>query len=74
MSNMIKGTTPPQEIIKHPAWQAELKKHQHQYTIPVEWQYKGVAAEWGQAHGKWPVASRKRVTKLRCSCGSEVER
>lgn len=44
--------------------------HQHQYIIPVEWR---IATE----HNKDELGrtfKSKKVTKLRCSCGSEIDR
>jgi hypothetical protein len=45
-------------------------KHQHQFTIPVAWKYTDehdlrISAQY---------ARHKEVTKLRCPCGTEIER
>lgn len=49
-------------------------QHEHRHHIPVEWEYKGIADEpWGHGHRDFPP-SMKRVTKLRCVCGDEVDR
>lgn len=49
---------------KHDYPKPESKgRHQHQYIIPVEWDT-----------SYYDKNRYKKVTKLRCSCGSEVER
>jgi hypothetical protein len=46
-------------------------KHQHQFTIPVEWIYKVTTT----GSKVTPLFTEKKiVTKLRCPCGTEIER
>jgi hypothetical protein len=47
-----------------------LAKHQHQFTIPVEWRYSGNPSNTYQS----AAPDTKKVTKLRCPCGEEIER
>lgn len=61
------------QTIEVPAVSAE-EPHEHQYTIPVEWEFRGPNEKWGQFNSKWPVPAKKRVSKLRCVCGAETER
>jgi hypothetical protein len=45
-----------------------LAKHQHQFTIPVEFE------EWTALDKEFNEVVYKKVTKLRCPCGKEIER
>lgn len=58
-----------------------MSDHEHQYTIPVEWEYDykeitdinklvKVAADLKV----WPQYQVKRVIKLLCVCGEEIDR
>jgi hypothetical protein len=49
----------------------------HRFTIPVEWEYAGNSyASYTSQHleKKSITKQEKRVTKLRCECGKEIER
>lgn len=46
----------------------EEKKHEHAFTIPVEWAEYGSIDAYGFPH------TGAKVTKLRCACGEEIER
>lgn len=61
----IKGC--PRKII---GWyMGEPHYGEHQHTIPVEWEYKGVTDS-----ATFFAPTGKRVKTLRCVCGDEVER
>jgi len=45
--------------------------HEHQFVIPVEW---AEEPAWSDGQGLASYPARKKVTKLRCSCGEEIDR
>jgi hypothetical protein len=51
-----------------------LQRHEHQFTIPVEWKYDSDENIGGDYAPAVIVLTGKRVTKLRCVCGEETER
>lgn len=57
----------------------EGKKHEHQFTIPVEWKLSYLKESWAAASsnavlGVFTPYDLSIVTKLRCTCGEEMER
>lgn len=53
-------------------------KHKHQFTIPVEWRYQWAGKsgyyDLGWDDDKSQLKVGRRVTKLRCACGEEINR
>lgn len=53
-------------------------EHSHQFVIPVEWEAtpatKGIFSTTELKYTIEPMPAIKQVTKLRCSCGEEIDR
>lgn len=52
----------------------ELRTHKHEYTIPVDWKYDVDDFMGGDYAPSAQLQTAMHVTKLRCSCGEEINR
>ena len=66
---------PREEAPKPKATKPSRNKHQHEFTIPVEWKYESIY-EYGGIDNRdlVNIPMAKKITVWRCKCGEETKR